>query len=57
MFEWFVEIFQNFIAFVLSVFESLGLYAQSNEEAVQLVPPVMPMPVEPVAISTDGASF
>ena len=54
MFEWFVEIFQKFIAFVLSVFESLGLYSpHGNEEAVQLVPPVMPMPVEPVAISTD----
>ena len=50
MFEWFVQLFQQFIAFIMSLFETLGLYSpHRTEEPVQLVPPVPPMQVEPSA--------
>lgn len=41
MFEFFVDLFQRFVAFIMSIFEMLGLTSKENlEQSVQLIPPV-----------------
>jgi hypothetical protein len=41
MFEFFVDLFQRLMAFIMSIFEMLGLTSKENlEQSVQLIPPV-----------------
>ena len=41
MFEFFIDLFQRLMAFIMSIFEMLGLTSKENlEQSVQLIPPV-----------------